>query len=520
MRVDGPKLDRDNMDWVADLPAKWAALTPDKPAILCGERSVSYAWLDRRAAALCARWQAAGLREGDRIGYLGLNSEVFWYVFFAAARGGFLLASYNWRNAVREMEHAFSDSAPSLLYYDTALQNIIDDAGHALPETCQRETVEALSASLTDASDTPKDAPRRFEQPLMLMYTSGTTGTPKGALLPHGMLSQFSRSYAATPQWEDWQADDVAISVLPNFHIAGIGFMLMGLSVGATMVQSANPAPDNLIRLLHAHKADRIYLVPTLLRMMVDAIDASGEPAPRIKGIYYGAAPISPAFLERTIRMFGCGFTQFYGMTECSTTHVLGPRQHDAAQPDLKLTVGQPLAGVSCEIRRPDGTLCAADEPGEIWLRSEMQMIGYWNRPDATAEAIVDGWYRSGDGGCVTGDGFLRLTDRLKEMIVTGGENVYPVQVENVLREHPAVAEVAVVGLPDEKWGEAVTAVIELRAGAEAPDTEALRAFGRSGLAGYKLPRRVEVLEALPRTAAGKGQRGRARQMVLERAGK
>lgn len=515
MRVEGPKLDRIDMDWVADLPAKWKNYSPDKPAILSGEETVTFRELESRSAALCAQWQEAGLKPGDCIGCLGQNSEVFWYIFFAAARGGFLLASYNWRNAPGEMEFAFGDSAPTLLYHDTAYQEIVDQVRRALPDGCTRQTTEALRASLQCASAVPPEAPRVFDRPLVLMYTSGTTGTPKGALLSHGMISQFSRSYAASPQWEDWQQDDVAISVLPNFHIAGVGFMLMGLSVGATMVQSANPAPDNLISLLRTHNADRIYVVPTLLRMVVDTLEESGESAPSIKGIYYGAAPISPALLERTIRLFDCGFTQFYGMTECSTTHVLGPLQHDPSHSEQMLTVGQPLAGVTCEVRRPDSTVCDVEEPGEIWIRSEMQMLGYRNRPDATAEAVIDGWYRSGDGGYITKDGFLRLTDRLKDMIISGGENVYPVQVENVLREHPAIADVAVVGLPDETWGEVVTAVMELRKGAVAPDIDTLRAFGREGLAGYKLPRRVEVLDALPRTASGKIQRGRARAMVL-----
>lgn len=517
MKVSGPKLNRTDMAWIADLPGTFAGRSPDMPAIVTEKESVTYEELDRRSAALCARWQADGLKPGDRIGYLGTNSEVFYYVFFAAARGGFLLASYNWRNAPREMEHAFADSEPAVLYYDTALSELVEKAGSALPEGSPCVTTEMLREEIRDATARPEEYPRRFETPLMLMYTSGTTGTPKGALLPHGMLSQFSRSYAASPQWEDWQPDDVAISVLPNFHIAGIGFMLMGLSVGATMIQSNNPAPDNLLKLIRDHAADRIYMVPTLIQMLVGAVEASGEQVPRIKGIYYGAAPISPALLQRTIQTFGCGFTQFYGMTECSTTHVLGPLQHDPDKPEQMLTVGQPLAGVDCEIRRPDGTLCDPEEPGEIWIRSEMQMLGYWNRPEATSEAVVDGWYRSGDGGFVTSDGFLRLTDRLKEMIVSGGENVYPVQVENVLREHPAIVDLAVVATPDEKWGEAVTAVIQLVPGAEAPDVEALRSFGRDGLAGYKLPRRVEVVTALPRTASGKVQRSKARAMILER---
>lgn len=517
MKTSGPTLDRSDIAWVADLPATFAAVSPDKPAIVTETGSITYAQLEARSNALCAHWQAEGLKPGDRIGYLGINSEVFYYVFFAAALGGYLLCSYNWRNSPRETAFVLNDSEPARLYHDGDLEPLVEKARQSVERDIPSTTVEALDQMLAEPIGRPVPQPRVFDAPLVLMYTSGTTGTPKGALMPHGMVSQFSRAYAATPQWEDWSPQDVAISVLPNFHIAGIGFMLMGLSVGATMVMSNNPAPDNLLHLMRSHHADRIYMVPTLIAMLVQAVEAGGEPAPAIKGIYYGAAPIAPALLTRTIDLFGCGFTQFYGMTECSTTHVLGPSQHDVNKPDQMLSVGQPLAGVECEIRRPDGTLCNVDEPGEIWVRSEMQMIGYWRNPDATQAAVVDGWYRTGDGGYVNGTGFLRLTDRLKEMIVTGGENVYPVEVENVLREHPAIADLAVVGTPDEKWGEAVTAVIQLVPGAHPPETEDLRTFGRDGLAGYKLPRRVEVVEALPRTASGKVQRGKARDMIASK---
>ena len=403
--------------------------------------------------------------------------------------------------------------------HDAALAETVAAACADLSAPPELWTTEGPAPSLRAAVQTdgppPAEAGRRLETPFSLLYTSGTTGRPKGALMPHGMPSLFALSYAHSPQWEDWRASDVGLSCLPNFHNAGVGFMLMGLAVGATMVLTADPSPANLIALIRRHGVDRIFLVPTLIRMALDEIDRSGEPAPKLDGIYYGAAPIGGPLLARTIAAFGCRFTQFYGMTELSSTHVLGPDQHDPARPELMTTVGRPLAGVACEIRRPDGvTVCAAGEPGEIWLRSDMRMLGYLNRPEATAEALVDGWYRSGDGGVMDADGFLTLTDRLKDMIITGGENVYPVEVETVLREHPAIADLAVVALPDDTWGEAVTAVAELAPGAEAPSLEELRAFGRTRLAGYKLPRRLFVLPALPRTPSGKVQRGEAKKTV------
>ena len=520
MRVDGATVTkRGDLIWIADLPSHWAAKFPSKPAMICEGRSVTYEDFDRGAERLCALWRDAGYQPRDRIGYLGRNSELFYFVFLACARGGFVLTPYNWRYAAPELQFALEDSRPRLLLCDRELTALAQKAMAPIEPKPDFTSIDGDAPSVRAMIEGPPiPQPRRayaFDDPFLQIYTSGTTGRPKGAVLSHGAMSFARLSYAETPQWENWLSSDVALSAMPSFHTAGIGFCLLTLTVGGTVVQTADPSPANLIKLSNQYHVNRIFMVPTIIRMVLEEIEASGVPAPKYDAVLYGASPIG-ALQAKAIAAFGCRFTQFYGMTEASgSTHVLGPDDHDPARPEPLKSVGRPMADISMEIRRPDGGLCAMREPGEIWIKSPMMMSGYANRPAETAAALVDGWYRTGDGGFTDEGGYLYLTDRLKEMIISGGENVYPIEVENALRAHPAVQDCAVVGTIDPKWGEAVTAALEFKPGASASFAE-LRAFVRERLAGFKCPQMIFIADALPRTPTGKLQRGVAKTMLSE----
>jgi acyl-CoA synthetase (AMP-forming)/AMP-acid ligase II len=303
---------------------------------------------------------------------------------------------------------------------------------------------------------------------------------------------------------------------MPNFHIGGMSWILMGLLRQSTCVMTADASAQGITRLVMEHRAERTFAVPTVVRGIVDEVRAAGLSMPWLETIFYGAAPMSPTLLADAIEVLGCSFGQFFGMTEITgTATFLGPQDHDLAKPRLLGSVGRPYPGAEVEIRDPEGNSVARGIHGEIWIRTPTVMREYWHRDDATAEVLRDGWYRSGDGGYHDDEGYLFLTDRIKDLVVTGGENVYPGEVEEALRRFPNVYEVAVVALPDEKWGESVAAVVECRPGTQI-EAAALIDFARTQVAPYKCPKRVWVVDALPRTASGKIQRATARQRMIE----
>jgi acyl-CoA synthetase (AMP-forming)/AMP-acid ligase II len=256
-------------------------------------------------------------------------------------------------------------------------------------------------------------------------------------------------------------------------------------------------------------------MVPTVIRALVDEL-ARGEPAPELAGVYYGAMAMSESLLRETLQIFRCAVVQFFGMTEIAgSATVLGPGDHDLAKPHLLRTVGKPYPGVGIEIRDPNRAVLPRGVAGEIWIRSPSVMLGYSNLPDKTAEAMVDGWYASGDGGFLDEDGYLQLTDRIKDLIVSGGENVYPAEVEEALRQHPAVLDAAVVAVADDRWGEMVAAAVELRPEATVTSAE-LQQFARGRIAAFKCPKLIHFVAQLPRTVSGKVQRAEVRRQLQQ----
>lgn len=302
---------------------------------------------------------------------------------------------------------------------------------------------------------------------------------------------------------------------MPNSHIGGISWVLMGLIRRCTVVLSADPSPGNLLNLMRSHRAEYSFIVPTVIRGLVDELRAgnAGQPV-RLRGMFYGAMPMSEQLLHAAMAVFACPFLQFFGMTEVAGAATrLPPGDHDPARPGLLKSVGKPYPGMSIEIRGPDRRLLRSGEHGEVWIKSPTAMQGYRNLPDKTGEAIIDGWYATGDGGYLDADGYLYLTDRIRDMIVSGGENVYPAEVEEALRHHPAVLDAAVVGMPDERWGELIAAAVELRPGATATAQE-LQDVAREYIAAFKSPKLIRFFAQLPRTAAGKVQRGEIRKLL------
>lgn len=513
----------DEMLWIGDVAARGAEYHPERAALIFAERGkiLSYAALEQHSNAFAAELGRRGLRAGERIAYLGRNSDLYYPVLFGAIRAGVVLVPLNWRQTASEVAYQLEDSQTRWLLVDAELEDTarVAIAGLSSPPSLLRidgaPGEENLRTLLERDVDAPAVATRHDDaQTALQVYTSGTTGRPKGVLISHRALSLARHAESIAPDWADWEEGGISLSAMPNFHMGGLSWVLIGLVRQSTVVITADPLPANMLRLIREYAVERSFIVPTVIRAIVDELHASHEAAPKLKGIYYGAMPMSETLLREAMELFHCKFGQFFGMTEVAgTATYLPPDQHDLARPQLLKSVGRPIAGMSLEIRDAERRVLGLGQPGEIWIKAPTLMQGYWGQPEKTAEAVVDGWYATGDGGYLVEGGFLYLTDRIKDMIVSGGENIYPIEVEEVLLQHPSVLAAAVVGVPDERWGELVVAVLELRPGQQVSEDE-LRSHVRDRIASYKCPRIIRF-DALPRTASGKVQRGLLRTLML-----
>lgn len=523
-RAEGLPLSRiDEMLWIGDIAARGAERHPERAALIFAERgkTLSYSALEQHSNAFVAELGRRGLCAGERIAYLGRNSDLYYPVLFGAIRAGVVLVPLNWRQSASEIAYQLGDSQARWLLVDAELEDTALAAIAELSAPLPLLRIDGaagednLRALLERDVAAPVIAARHDDaQTALQVYTSGTTGRPKGVLISHRALSLARHAESIAPDWEDWQEGGISLSAMPNFHMGGLSWVLIGLVRLSTVVITADPMPANMLRLVREYAVERSFIVPTVIRAIVDELHASHEEAPKLKGIYYGAMPMSETLLHEAMTLFHCKFGQFFGMTEVAgTATYLPPDQHDLARPQLLKSVGRPIAGMSLEIRDTEGRVLGLGQPGEIWIKAPTLMQGYWGQPEQTAEAVVDGWYATGDGGYLAEGGFLYLTDRIKDMIVSGGENIYPIEVEEALLQHPSVLAAAVVGVPDERWGELVVAVLELRPGQQVSEDE-LRSHVRGRIASYKCPRIIRF-DALPRTASGKVQRGQLRTRML-----
>ena len=509
----GPPLDLAQAVPVSRSIAELARTRPDDPALVMGPSIVTYAELDRQVRAVMARFFDEGIAAGDRVAFLGANHPRFFPLLLAAMRTGVQLVPINWRQKQREIGHILTDSAARLLFCDAAFRADCTDAG---PAGLRIIGTDEFDARWLTGTATQGESFGDWEQPCLVLYTSGTTGAPKGVETTERAITLARMQERALPAFAEWSDSEVLLSPLPLFHIGGISWALCGLERGCTLVLTTDMTPGGLLDACLERQVTRTFMVPQLVRGLVEEMIARDVRVESLAAIHYGAAAMDPPLLKRGLERIGCRFLQYFGMTEMAgTITILEPQNHDLARPELLRSVGRALPGTEIQIRDMDGRLVPCGEAGEIWVRAETLMAGYLGKPEATQEAVIDRFYRSGDGGRLDAEGFLYLTDRIKDMINSAGENVYPVEVEAVLREHPAVADCAVYGMPDARWGEMVCAAVELRAGAEIAPND-LIAHVRGEIAAYKCPKRLHFVDALPRTASGKVQRAKVRQAAIE----
>ncbi|MHB8690503.1 MAG: long-chain-fatty-acid--CoA ligase [Solirubrobacteraceae bacterium] len=477
-------------------------------------RSYTYAELDERSSQIAAALAADGVRAGDRVAVLDQNTPLVLELMFAAAKCGAVFVPLNWRLAPAALGEVLLDADPMVLvagaeFIDAALGAVGDlrdvkllAADQARPPFVDFE--QWLGAH--PASDPGVD-PASTDVALQ-HYTSGTTGTPKGVMLSNDNL--LGRLEDSAVLW-GYDADSVNLVVSPLFHIGGLGTLLLGVVTGGTTVMLRVADPAKILSAVDQYAVTNALLVPAIIAMLLDTPGCEDVNWSNLRTLMYGASPISDTLLRRAMDVMSCDFIQLYGITEhsgCLT--YLGPEDHDPVRrPGLLRSCGKPLPWVELQILEP-GTpepLLTAGVVGEVAVRSSQVMLGYWRQPDETQAVITeDGWFRTGDAGYLDEAGYLYLHDRTKDMIVSGGENIFPAEIENVVMMQPGIADAAVIGVPHERWGEAPHAVLVLKPGYELDEQleQELLALCRARLGGYKCPRSLEAVAELPRNAAGK----------------
>ncbi len=514
---------------------------PDSLALVSdtGERRLTWRELDERADRVADALAADGVGPGDRVTYLDLNRLEFFELLFGCLRVGAVLAPLNWRLTPAELGLIVADAGARVLVVGERFVPALDAIRGAAPRLhrvavigtaggAEASAEEASEGSEADGTDQGYEqwlatAPARQGDDaaearaaddagaeasdaaiVLQLYTSGTTGLPKGVLLSQRNFATLTTNDTA---W-DMGPESVSLVAMPLFHIGGAGWALAGMIREAASVVVAEIEPRRLLDTLEQQRVTHTFLVPAVLAMLAAVPGAAERDLSALRCVVYGASPITGAVLERSLATLRAPHYQVYGLTETTGAITqLDASDHDPGGPRAHLlrSAGRPYPWVELMTVEPStGEPARPGEVGEVWVRSDQVTGGYWNKPAESAAVLPGGgWFRSGDAGYLDEEGFLFLTDRIKDMIVTGGENVYPIEVEDALAAHPAVADVAVIGVPDERWGETVKAIVVRHPGAEVTEDELL-SFARERLAGFKRPRSVDFIDVLPRNPTGK----------------
>ena len=484
-------------------------LTPNRVSTILGDRERTVAESADRIARLAGALVALGVQPGDRVGILSLNSDIFHEALLGVPWAGGAVVPVNFRWSPAEIAYSLDECGVAILLVDDMFLGQVEPlrglyAGlTTVIHTGEKATPDGMLSyePLLEASDAVDDRRRGGADVFGIFYTGGTTGTPKGVTLTHDNM--MTSAYGCVASGEFVTAYGRLMHAAPMFHLADIASWVGGLLVGSTHVFVPAFTPAGALQTMADFAITDALLVPTMIQMMVDSAGAADVDVSHVQHIIYGASPMPEALLARARALFSnATFLQAYGMSE------LAPVATMLLMADHDDPVHRPSAGRAAphtevrvvdenDVEVPRGTI------GEIVVRGGATMVGYWNRPVETAEALRGGWMHTGDGGYMDDDSYVFVVDRIKDMIITGGENVYSIEVENVISKHPSIATCAVIGLPDDKWGERVHAVVVLLPGA-ALDLEDLQALAREHIAGYKIPRSITLAEGLPISAAGK----------------
>ncbi|MCC6709603.1 MAG: long-chain-fatty-acid--CoA ligase [Gammaproteobacteria bacterium] len=497
----------DEIRGLADVPRVQARSRGAAIAQIFEDRETTFSLFDERISRVAQGLIAAGLPAQSRIGFLGKNSDRYFELLFGAAKAETVLVGINWRLALPEIEYILNDAGCTTVFVGAEYYEVVEQLAARNPSLSLIVALDGGHPSWP-AFDAWRDAqaavdpllPMRADDDVLQLYTSGTTGHPKGVRLTNAnYLALWEASEAA--RWGLFDAEQVTLTCMPVFHVAGCNMGVFALAQGSTNLILKDVDPYKILEFVPRYHVAYALFVPALMLMLTQLPQSASTDFSSLRKLFYGASPINEDLLKTAQQLFACEFFGLYGLTETTGGGTcLLPEGHAAGK--LR-SCGTAYPGVEVKVIDGEGRAVANGAVGEIVIRHGIVMKGYWNRPEATAEAIRDGWFYTGDAGYLDDEGYLYIHDRVKDMVVSGGENVYPAEVENALFGHAAIADVAVIGVPDDRWGEAVKAVVVLKPGATVTADE-LIAYARERIAGFKAPKSVDFVSALPRNPSGK----------------
>lgn len=503
-----------------------ASAKPDTPALRFKGEEISYATLNRRCDRTAAALIDVGVRPGDRICYWGKNSDAFIELLFGSMRARCCLVPVNWRLTIAEARNIVEDAGATLIFADDHMLDGARTLSGQIAALADPIAIRSPGSGLVDYHDWRDSANEAVirrpspEDAFLQIYTSGTTGLPKGVLMTRERYgAHLARLRAVDAPWLTYGPDDHVLVAMPFFHLSGICPTLDAIHVGARIVLLSEFSADHVVEAIVTQGITRTFTVPAALRTLVEDPRLQRSDQTKLRYLMYGASPIDPAFLKTAMATLGCEFVHFYGMTE-SLNYItaLSPQDHRVEGGDRWRSVGRAVPGMSVRIAGPDDQPIPTGTIGEIQMKASFLTNGYWRKPGETAAAFsADGWLKSGDAGRMDEDGYLYIEDRIRDMIISGGENVFPLEVESTLNAHPAVAECGVIGAPDPRWGERVVAFV-VASDDKAPDAAELIDWSRGHLAPYKCPKDIRFVDHIPRNASGKILKRELRQWLLNAA--
>jgi acyl-CoA synthetase (AMP-forming)/AMP-acid ligase II len=498
-----------NIPTLVDQVHQHASNRPDEAAVHFNGKSISFREVDERASSVAHGLLASQVGRHSRIAVLSKNTPIFYDLLLGTAKVGAVLVPINYRLAPPEIAFILNDSTAEMLFVAPEFLPEIEQMRAGLKSIRQVIVIgefDKHSDEYTiwrDMQSSVEPLPAVDPEAVTVqMYTSGTTGHPKGALLTHVNLAESLRG--SVPVWGPWHDHDVILVCMPQYHIGASIWGMAGLSLGVESVLTADFDVKRVLEIIERHRITKTQLASVMMRMLLDDPACGGTDCSSLELIIYGAAPATVDLVRRAQRDFGCGIAQGYGMTESAgMITYLSPEDHATGDEKRLTSAGRAIDGVEIMIVGGKGEMLGPGELGEIVCRGRQTIQRYWNLPEASAQAVRRGWFHTGDVGYIDEEGYLFVRDRVKDMIVSGGENIYPAEIENLFHLHPDIVDVAVIGVPDARWGESVKAIVVCRPDAIVNEEE-LVAFVRPCIAAYKVPRSIEFAAALPRNASGK----------------